>query len=142
MILNQQDRDNAVQDLLNKLSEVYTFMNGDGRLAEIDSMQELFGKLARQTLECTDFIIYYSETKSACKSSAPRRCRHLTPSIISCTGERLAKNVFKETSALIQRYNDVLDTLMQRFRDGVVRDIVVNVHRFGKSWPRCTPNPG
>jgi len=142
MILDQQDRDNAVQDLLNKLSEVYTFMNGDGRLAEIDSMQELYGKLARQTLECADFIIHYSETKNACKSSALRRCRHLTLNTISCTGERLAKNVFKETDALIQRYNDVLDTLMQRFRDGVVRDIVVNVHRFGKNWPRCTPNLG
>jgi len=40
MILDQQDRDNAVRYLLKKLSEVYTFMNEDGRLAEIVTMQE------------------------------------------------------------------------------------------------------
>jgi hypothetical protein len=59
-----------------------------------------------------------------------------------CKGERLAKNVFKETSAIIQSYNNVLDTLMQNFRDGAVRDILldvrdinVKVHRIGKSSP-------
>ena len=88
MILDQQDRDNAVQGLLNKLSEVYTFMNRDGRLAEIDSMQELYGKLARQTLECADFIIHYSETKSACKWSVLRRRRHLILNAISYHREK------------------------------------------------------
>jgi len=139
MILDQQDRDNAVQDLLKKLSEVYTFMNEDVRLADIMSMQELYGKAARQTLECADFIVHYSEAKSACKLSSLRR-RRLTLNVISCTGQRLARDVFRETSALIKSYNDVLDALMQQFRDGAVRDIVVNVYRFGKSWHRFIPN--
>ena len=51
------------------------------------------------------------------------------------TGNRLAKDVFKETGVLIQKYNAAFDTLMQEFRDGAVRDIVVNVYRFGKSCP-------
>jgi len=54
MILNQQNRDNAVQDTLKKLSEVYAFMNEDGRLAEIPAMEKLYGKVARQTLECAE----------------------------------------------------------------------------------------
>jgi len=139
MILDQQDRDNAIQDLLKKLSEVYTFMNEDGRLADIVTMQELYGKVARQTLECADFIVHYSEAKSACKLSPLRRSR-LTLNVISCTGQRLARDVFRETSALIKNYNDVLDALMQQIRDGAVRDIVVNIYRFGKSWYRFIAN--
>jgi hypothetical protein len=44
-------------------------MNVGGRLAEIESMQVLFGKMARQAFECADFIVHYSETKSACESN-------------------------------------------------------------------------
>ena len=69
MILNQAERDNAVRALLETLSEVYTFMNEDKRVAEIPSMQALYGKIARQTLECADFIAHYSETTSACESN-------------------------------------------------------------------------
>ena len=87
MILNQQNRDNAVQDLLKKLSEVYAFMNEDGRLAEIPIMQELYGKVARQTLECADFIVHYSEAKSACESSTLRP-RRLTLNVISLHREK------------------------------------------------------
>ena len=132
MILDQQDRDTAIRDLLEKLSEVYAFMNEDGRLAEIATMQELYGKLARQTLECADFIVHYAETKSACKSTA---LRHLHPAFnnIFWTGKRLAKDVFRDTGSAIQSYNNVFDNLMQQFRDGAVRDIVVNVYRSGKS---------
>jgi hypothetical protein len=50
-------------------------------------------------------------------------------------GERLAKNIFKETTATIQKYNNVLDTLMQRFRDLAVRDTSINVHEIGESVP-------
>jgi hypothetical protein len=73
MIIDQADRDNAVHALLEKLSEVYTFMNEDGRLAEIKSMQAIYRKIARQTLECAGFITDYSKTKSACESNSPRR---------------------------------------------------------------------
>ena len=81
MILDQEDRDSAVQYLLKKLSKAYTFMNEDGRLAEIESMQELYGKVARQTSECADFIVHYSWTKGACESSA-LRCRRLILNVI------------------------------------------------------------
>jgi len=67
MILDQAQLDNDVRTLLGKVSEVYTFMKEDGRLAEVPSMPALFGKLARQTLECADFIVHYSEIQSACK---------------------------------------------------------------------------
>ena len=57
-----------------------------------------------------------------------------------CTGQRLAKNIFKETDVMIQRYNDALDSLMQQLRDGFPRDILSNVHCMGKSWSQITLN--
>jgi len=69
MVLSQAEPDDAVRALLERLSEVYTFMNEDKRLAEIPSMQALYGKIARQTLECADFIVHFSETKSVCESN-------------------------------------------------------------------------
>ena len=50
-------------------------------------------------------------------------------------GERLAKNIFKETKATIENYNAVLDTLMQRCRDLAVRDTLINAHDIGESVP-------
>jgi len=50
-------------------------------------------------------------------------------------GERLAKNIFKETTATIQKYNTVLDALMQRFRDLAVRDTLIIAHHIGESVP-------
>jgi len=50
-------------------------------------------------------------------------------------GERLAKNIFKETKATIQNYDNVLDTLMQQFRDLADRDTLINVHDIGDSVP-------
>jgi molybdopterin synthase catalytic subunit len=47
------------------------------------------------------------------------------------TGERLGKNVFKETDAMIQRHNEVLDNLMQQFRDKMAITAVENIHRIG-----------
>jgi len=71
MILDQAKLDDGVCGLLEKVSEVYTFMKEDGRLAEIPSMEVLFRRLARQTLECSDFIVHYSEIESACKWISP-----------------------------------------------------------------------
>jgi hypothetical protein len=100
MILDQADRDDAVRDLLKKLSEVYTFMNQDGRLADIQIMQEVFGKLAQQSLECADFIVHYSEAKSACESNALRRCHHMTFNLThrekTCQ-ERVERNWFHDS---------------------------------------------
>jgi hypothetical protein len=52
-----------------------------------------------------------------------------------CTGKRLGKNIMdmrKETDATIQDYNNVLDTLMQRFRDSAVRGIFLDVRNIGE----------
>src|SRR5882757_271441 len=68
MILDQADRDNAVSSLLSKVSEVFAFMTEEEELAKITCMLAVYGKIARQTLECADFITHYSQTKSVCKS--------------------------------------------------------------------------
>jgi WD40 repeat protein len=74
-------------------------------LAKDLPMLGIYGKIARQILECADFIAHYSETKSAWK--------------------RLGKYVFEETDAAVRSYIDVLDNLMQQFRDRAVRDIII-----------------
>ncbi|KAG1786452.1 uncharacterized protein HD556DRAFT_1300145, partial [Suillus plorans] len=112
MILDQADRDVAVSGLLSKISEVYTFIAEEEELAKIQPMLAIYGKIAQQTLECTDFISHYSETKNA--------------------WIRLGKHVFDETDETIQSYNNVLDSLMQQFRDQAARDTVVIVHRMGE----------
>ncbi|KAG2337953.1 WD40 repeat-like protein [Suillus weaverae] len=113
MILDQADRDVAVSSLLSKISEVYTFITEEEQLPKIPSMLAICGKIAQQTLECADFISHYSETKSA--------------------WIRLGKHVFDETDATIQNYNNVLDSLMQQFRDRAARDTVVIVHNMAES---------
>jgi len=139
MILRQVNLDDAVQGLLIKLSEVYNFMNEDRRLAEIEKMQVVYGELARQTQECADFIVHYSEKKSACESS-PLCCHPLTPNVVSFTGKRLARDVFQDPETEIQKYNNALDKLMQQVRDRVARITVLKVHWIGKSYPQTHPN--
>jgi hypothetical protein len=48
-------------------------------------------------------------------------------------GLRLGKHVFDETDTTIQSYNDVLDSLMQQFRDLAARDTVVIARHMGKT---------
>jgi hypothetical protein len=48
------------------------------------------------------------------------------------TGKRLGKNVISETNNAIRQYSNVLDILMQNFRDQVARDVAIHVHRTGK----------
>ncbi|KAG2335671.1 hypothetical protein BDR05DRAFT_1006571 [Suillus weaverae] len=112
MILAQTDRDAAVLKLLEKLCQVYGFMTQDQILGQISSMRIILGQISQQTLECAQFIKSYSETKNFWK--------------------RLGKNVISETNDTIQQYSDVLDMLMQNFRDQVARDVAIHIHRTGK----------
>jgi hypothetical protein len=51
-----------------------------------------------------------------------------------CTGEKLGKNIMdvrSETDATIKDYNDVLDTLMQRFRDRALNSTLLHVRDIG-----------
>jgi len=89
MILAQAQRDDDVRGLLEKISQVYAFMKEDGRLALVPSMQILWEKMARQMLECADFITHYSEMTSACESN--RLHRRLTLHDIFTQGKDLAK---------------------------------------------------
>ncbi|KAG1896110.1 WD40 repeat-like protein [Suillus fuscotomentosus] len=71
-------------------------------------MKDILGQISRQTLECANFIRDYSDKKSFWK--------------------RLGKNVISETNDTIKRYNDVLDALMQNFRDQVTHDVAIYIH--------------
>jgi hypothetical protein len=86
MILAQQQRDDDVRGLLEKISQVYAFMNEDGRLADVPSMQILCEKMALQMRECADFITHYSDIKSFCESN--RLHRRLPLDVISLHREK------------------------------------------------------
>jgi WD40 repeat protein len=113
MILDHADSDDAVSSLLSKISEVYTFITEEEELSKVQSMLATYGKIAQQTLECADFITHYSETKSA--------------------WIKLGKHVLNETEAAIQSYCDVLDSLMQQFRDQAPRGTDVIAHHMAGS---------
>lgn len=75
MILDQADfRVNTILvELLKAISGVFVFMMENKRLAKISSMPAFYGRLARQTLECADFIVHYSEIEDICESTPLRR---------------------------------------------------------------------
>jgi len=73
MIIAQTQLDDGVRELLEKISQVYAFMNEDVRLAGIPSVQILCEKMAQQVLECADFITHYSDITSACESNRLHR---------------------------------------------------------------------
>jgi hypothetical protein len=138
IILAQADRDAAVLKLLEKISEVYSFMTQDEKLKQILSMHAILGKVSQQTRECARFITNYSETKNFCECYELLRYVPSRASTI-ITGKRLGKDVLAETDNTINKYNDVFEGLMQNFRDQVARDvaisvndIAIHVHRMGK----------
>ncbi|KAG1895037.1 uncharacterized protein F5891DRAFT_1194707 [Suillus fuscotomentosus] len=108
IILTQADRDEAVLELYKKLGQVYGFIMQDDTLLKISSMKDVLGQISRQTLECANFIRDYSEKKSF--------------------WGRLGKNIISETNDTIQQYSDVLDALMQNFRDQVTCDVATYIH--------------
>ncbi|KAG2753049.1 hypothetical protein P692DRAFT_20908539, partial [Suillus brevipes Sb2] len=112
MILDQANRDTAVSCLLSKISGVYALLTEGEGLARIASMLEICGKIARQTLECADFVVHYSDMKSFWR--------------------RLGKHVFSETEAAIQRHNEAFDSLMQEFRHKMALTTVETVHRMAE----------
>ncbi|KIK36383.1 hypothetical protein CY34DRAFT_811336, partial [Suillus luteus UH-Slu-Lm8-n1] len=112
MVIAQSDRDQAVHSLVDKLDQVYGFMIQDDTLSQISSMRGILGQISQQTLGCARFIRDYSETKSFWK--------------------RLGKDILAETNNEIKRFSDVLDALMQNFRDQVTRDVAIYTHHTGE----------
>ncbi|KAG2156452.1 uncharacterized protein EDB93DRAFT_1247160 [Suillus bovinus] len=73
-------------------------------------MSEICEKIARQTLECANVVVHYSDMKSF----------------------YFASTVFDETEATIQRHNEVLDNLIQQFRDKMALTNTETVHRIAE----------
>jgi hypothetical protein len=55
------------------------------------------------------------------------------PTLPICIGIRLGKHIFDEMDTTVESYSNVLDSLMQQFRDRVTRDTIVFVYHMGKS---------
>jgi hypothetical protein len=135
IVLAQTDHDKAILQLLKKLGEVYEFMMQDNTLGGIPSMQSIVGRIVQQTLECSQFIKDYSATKNFCEE-AMNYCALLIRSSVVIIGLRLGENVNSETDDTTQKYIDVLDELMQNFRDQVTRDVEIFIHRTSKGSTR------
>jgi hypothetical protein len=103
---NQADWDDVVADLLKKVSDVYTFMDEDTTMVGIQPMLAIYGKIARQMLECADFIAHYSEIKRT-REWTDRLHRHVRLNAIAET---------TPCNGMAQTYSDVLARLMQQFR--------------------------
>lgn len=136
MICNQPPTDDALSPLLAKIGEVYALMTKRQESAKIPSMVRIYGQMARQTLECTDFIVHYSEKKNFCESNVLTGCLGLT---VVWIGKRVGKYISEETFATIQNYIEVLNSLMQQSRHQTTRDIIL--YRMGKGWPQTRVKP-
>ncbi|KAG2355055.1 hypothetical protein BDR07DRAFT_1381786 [Suillus spraguei] len=94
------DRDEAMHNLLEKMDQVYSFMMQDDTLHQISSLSRpLNVPISSEIIRRRIFF-----------------------------WRRLGKNVVTETDDTIQRYNNVLDALMQNFRDQVVRGVAIYIH--------------
>ncbi|KAI5988741.1 hypothetical protein EDD15DRAFT_1355786 [Pisolithus albus] len=109
LIITQANIDKAVLALVEKLGYVYTFLLEKDAIENMKSMKENLGKIARVISDCAGFIKNYSNTTNFWK--------------------RLGKNVVSETQTAIDDYSQVLDGLMQQYRDHTIRDIRIYVHR-------------
>ncbi|KAG6327063.1 hypothetical protein ID866_12026, partial [Astraeus odoratus] len=108
MIINQVNRDTAINELLGKIREFYQFISEDDRVKNLVSMKEVLKAMSDQVLDCARFIANYSETKGFWK--------------------RLGKNIMAETEATIKKYNAALDGLMENFRDRAALYTHIAVH--------------
>ncbi|KIL54743.1 hypothetical protein M378DRAFT_734096 [Amanita muscaria Koide BX008] len=60
-IITQANRDKSIQDLQSRIADVYEFMLGDGRLAELISMKDILSHASQVMFECAKFIQVYSQ---------------------------------------------------------------------------------
>ncbi|KAG6330502.1 hypothetical protein ID866_8587, partial [Astraeus odoratus] len=110
MIINQVNRDMAINELLEKIREFYLFISEGDRLKKLVLMEEVLKAMSDQVFDCARFIANYSETKGFWR--------------------RLGKNIMAETEATIKKYNAVLDGLMQNFRDRAALYTHIAVHHI------------
>ncbi|KAM6492821.1 hypothetical protein JOM56_010955 [Amanita muscaria] len=67
-IITQANRDKSIQDLQSRIADVYEFMLGEGRLAELISMKDILSHASQVMFECAKFIQVYSQP-NFCKSA-------------------------------------------------------------------------
>lgn len=108
-IIAQANRDEAIQDLQQKISNIYQFMIEDDRLERLVWMKDILPQTAQVILECAKFINSYSQ-----------------PSFL----HRFRKSVFSHTDELIIRYNKALDGLVLQFQNSALGDGLVTVHEI------------
>ncbi|KAL4074753.1 WD40-repeat-containing domain protein [Scleroderma yunnanense] len=108
-IITQVNLDKSMDDLLRKISQVYEFLMEDTSLIVDASLKDTLTQLVVVINECAQFIRTYSETTNLWRG--------------------LGKNTLSETSMAVAKYSEVLDTLIQQFRDRATCDIHVWVHQ-------------
>ncbi|KAG6330059.1 hypothetical protein ID866_9031, partial [Astraeus odoratus] len=108
-ILNQTNLDQAVVDLLQKISHVYAFLVDDNTLLKIDLIRKPLGELAKLVPKCVQFIQAYAKTKSF--------------------WGRLGSNAFSDSGNTVATYNKALDVLTQQCRDLILGTILGDVNR-------------
>ncbi|CCM06114.1 uncharacterized protein FIBRA_08363 [Fibroporia radiculosa] len=111
-ILNQKKRDDDIESLFSKLSDVYLLLTMRREQAADRSMERVLVELAQNVRVCVDFIVRYTEDKSYWL--------------------RLFKNVGKDTDAVIGEYNAALEGHMQRFRDRNALQTTLFVYRIAE----------
>ncbi|KZT54175.1 WD40 repeat-like protein [Calocera cornea HHB12733] len=98
LVKSQQDRDAKIQQLVNKMKDVYEFLCDANELRNDKAREGALSRLVMQTVDCGHFISSYAKSPSFF-------CRLLEQSV-------------SNLSSTIDEYSKSFDGLMQDFRDG------------------------
>ncbi|KZT54170.1 WD40 repeat-like protein [Calocera cornea HHB12733] len=98
LVKSQQDRDAKIQQLVNKMKDVYEFLCDANELRNDKAREGALSRLVMQTVDCGHFISSYAKSPSFF-------CRLLEQSV-------------SNLSSKIDEYSNSFDGLMQDFRNG------------------------
>ncbi|KAG6329110.1 hypothetical protein ID866_9979, partial [Astraeus odoratus] len=107
VILAQAKLDEAILDLLGKVSDVYKFLLEGDTFTKAASMGKPLADIANIVSKCAELIKTYAKDKSF--------------------WVRLRKNLSSENTTVVAAYSEALDTLTQHCRDLITRKISENV---------------
>jgi hypothetical protein len=124
-ILAQIDRDNRINQLVEVIDDVYSFVKDANLVKEIESQQKILAVMAQQTTECAYFIRDYA-IKGFCGSGPAIDQAGNSPLF---TGKRTVKNTFSSDDK-IKAYEDKFKELKIAFQDRAVLYTEISVSRI------------
>jgi hypothetical protein len=124
-ILAQIDRDNRINQLVEVIDDVYSFVTDADMVKKIESQRKILVVMAQQTTECAYFIRDYA-IKGFCRLGPTVDQAGNSPLF---SGKRTIKNTFNLADDKIKAYEDKFKELKIAFQDRAVLHTEISVLR-------------